>query len=99
MDALRQGLHNMDQAMNKGPASTAGQQGQADDTAGPKGQSDPLGRQIGEAGALGTSENLLQGEDVYRRAREILDEIRKRSGDQSRPAIERDYLKRLLNLF
>jgi uncharacterized protein (TIGR02302 family) len=99
MDALRQGLHNMDQAMNTGPASTAGQQGQADGTTGPKGQSDPLGRQIGQAGALGTSQNLLQGEDVYRRAREILDEIRKRSGDQSRTVIERDYLKRLLNLF
>ncbi|MBI1220561.1 MAG: TIGR02302 family protein [Rhodobacteraceae bacterium] len=99
MDALRQSLHNMDQAMNKGPASTAGPQGQADGTAGPKGQSDPLGRQIGQAGAMGTSQNLLQGEDVYRRAREILDEIRKRSGDQTRPSIERDYLKRLLNLF
>lgn len=99
MDALRQGLHSMDQAMNKGPTSTAGQQGQADGTAGPKGQSDPLGRQIGQAGALGTTQDLLQGEDVYRRAREILDEIRKRSGDQSRPSLERDYLKRLLNLF
>jgi hypothetical protein len=41
----------------------------------------------------------LQGDDVYRRAQDLLDEIRRRQGDQARPESERDYLKRLLDLF
>jgi hypothetical protein len=42
---------------------------------------------------------LLQGEDVYRRARDLLDEIRKRSGETGRTTEEREYLKRLLERF
>ena len=38
-------------------------------------------------------------QDVYRRAQELLDEIRKRAGEQGRPDQERSYLKRLLDLF
>ncbi len=99
MDALREGLHGMEQAMNQQPQRNAGSLGQSDGPTGQRGQSDPLGRQLGQAGSVGTDRNMLGSEDVYRRAREILDEIRRRSGDQSRPEPERDYLKRLLNLF
>jgi hypothetical protein len=42
---------------------------------------------------------MLGGEDVYRRARNLLDEIRRRSADQTRPTVELDYLKRLLERF
>tara|TARA_Y100000815_G_C13124768_1_gene418251 strand:- start:136 stop:348 length:213 start_codon:yes stop_codon:yes gene_type:complete len=69
--------------------------GQAD----PNGRRDPLGRESGTEGELGSNENLLQGEDVYRRARDLLDEIRRRSGDQERPEVELDYLRRLLDRF
>ncbi len=48
---------------------------------------------------IGSDRNLLQGDDVYRRAQDLLDEIRRRSGDQTRPESERDYLKRLLDMF
>ena len=37
--------------------------------------------------------------NVYRRARELLDEIRRRSGEQQRPTEELDYLRRLLERF
>ena len=60
---------------------------------------DPLGRQMGNTGQFGTDENLLQGEDVYRRAEELLGEIRRRSAEQNRPEVERDYLRRLLDRF
>ncbi len=60
---------------------------------------DPLGRQAGSNGSIGTEEGMLQGEDVYRRARELLDEIRRRSGEGERPEIELDYLRRLLDRF
>ena len=76
-----------------------GQQGQALGRSDPNGSRDPLGRENGENGRIGTDEQLLQGEDVYRRARELLDEIRRRSGEQSRPDAELDYLKRLLERF
>ena len=42
---------------------------------------------------------MLNGEDVYRRARNLLDEIRRRSGEGERSDIERDYLERLLERF
>ena len=48
----------------------------------------------------GTDENMLQGEDVYRRAEELAG---RRSGaglpNRSRPQVERDYLDRLLDRF
>ena len=42
---------------------------------------------------------MLQGQDVYRRAQDLLDEIRRRSGDLGRSQGERDYLRRLLDMF
>jgi hypothetical protein len=42
---------------------------------------------------------LAEGEDVYRRAQELMEDIRRRSGEGDRPQIELDYLKRLLDQF
>jgi uncharacterized protein (TIGR02302 family) len=99
MDALRQGLHSMDKAMAQGQPNAPGTTGQMEGATGKTGQIDPLGRQMGQAGSIGTGQAMLQGKDVYRRAREILDEIRRRSSDQTRSTEERDYLRRLLQLF
>ena len=65
----------------------------------PNDRRDPLGREQGAEGTLGSNDNLMQGEDVYRRARDLLDEIRRRSGEQHRPEIELEYLRRLLDRF
>ncbi|MEP1232615.1 MAG: TIGR02302 family protein [Alphaproteobacteria bacterium] len=73
-----------------------GQQGQR----GPGRGQDPFGR--GSGGAFGAS---VDGDvDVpsrmeMRRAREIPDELRKRSGERQRPPLERDYIDRLLKQF
>ena len=101
MDALREGMRNLGEAMaqEQRNQNQSGQQGEAVGRADPNGQRDPLGRDRGPEGTLGTEENLLQGEDVYRRARDLLDEIRRRSSDQERPANELEYLKRLLDRF
>ncbi|MFY0661876.1 MAG: TIGR02302 family protein [Shimia sp.] len=94
MDALREGLRNLGEAMaqqqQQGQQGTAEAQGQAQD---------PLGRSQGNRGAAGTDEGLLQGEDVYRQARRLLDEIRRRAGDADRSESERNYLERLLERF
>jgi hypothetical protein len=42
---------------------------------------------------------MLPDGDPAARAREILDEIRRRSGELGRPEIELDYLRRLLDRF
>jgi hypothetical protein len=42
---------------------------------------------------------VLGNGDPQRRAQELLDEIQRRSGEQSRPQEERDYLERLLDRF
>jgi uncharacterized protein (TIGR02302 family) len=97
MDALRDGMRNLGDAMAEAEGRE-GQQGTADGREGGE-QRDPLGRSPGANGQAGTDQGLLQGEDVYRRARELLDEIRKRSGESVRPEVERDYLRRLLDRF
>lgn len=98
MEALRDGMRNLGRALaqNQPPQ---GENGQQFGDAAAQGQRDPLGRDPGGTGTAGTPENMLQGEDVYRRAREILDELRRRSGEQQRPESERGYLRRLLDSF
>ncbi|MEO1778850.1 MAG: DUF4175 family protein, partial [Pseudomonadota bacterium] len=77
-----------------------GEQGQGNADADRRAEAqDPLGREPGANGSTGTEESLLQGEDVYRRARDLLDEIRRRAGEGERPDQELDYLKRLLDRF
>lgn len=98
MDALRDGMRNLGEAMAEQQQQQSGQQGEAMGRAGDQ-QRDPLGRNAGESGQVGTDDQLLQGEDVYRRARELLDEIRRRSGEGTRNQQELDYLKRLLERF
>lgn len=99
MEALREGMRNLGEAMAQQRQQQQGQQGEAVGRADPNGRRDPLGRDSGANGQVGSDENLLQGDDVYRRARDLLDEIRRRSSEQDRPAIELDYLKRLLDRF
>ncbi len=98
MEALRDGLRNMGEAMAEERRQQQGQQGQANGQAGGE-QNDPLGRNTGRNGELGNQSEMLQGEDVYRRALELEEELRRRSGEGARPELERDYLKRLLERF
>ncbi|MDU8910734.1 TIGR02302 family protein [Aestuariicoccus sp. MJ-SS9] len=98
MEALREGMRNLGEALAEQQQQNQGQQGMADGSD-PGTQRDPLGRDAGSNGQLGTEEGMLQGEDVYRRARELLDEIRRRSGEGERPDEEIEYLERLLERF
>ncbi len=89
LDSLRQGTRALAEQMARQ------QQGQgAEQTS-----RDPLGRaQEGQFGD--SSENVKIPEEIAtQRAREILDEVRKRLGEPSRPPAELDYLERLLKQF
>ena len=98
MDALREGMRNLGEALAQEQREMRGGQGEAQGNVGGQ-RNDPLGRNAGTNGQLGNDQNMLQGEDVYRRARDLLDEIRRRSGQGERPEVELDYLKRLLERF
>ena len=98
MEALREGMRALGEAIQQEQQNA--QQGQGTSESDRRAEArDPLGRDPGSNGSVGTEEGLLQGEDVYRRARDLLDEIRRRSGDGERPDVELDYLKRLLDRF
>ena len=97
MEALREGMRSLGEAMAQNQQNQPGQGTQDGDMQ--ANNRDPLGRNPGAAGSISTEESLLQGEDVYRRARELLDEIRRRTGETDRPKIELEYLKRLLERF
>ncbi|MCA0846443.1 TIGR02302 family protein [Salipiger thiooxidans] len=98
MEALREGMRSLGEAMAQQQQQNQGQQGQQQG-GNPGQQRDPLGRNAGANGQIGTDENMVQDEDVYRRARELLDEIRRRSGEGERPEEELEYLERLLERF
>lgn len=92
LDALRRGAQALAEQMY----------GEGQPGRGPGGQSpsaqnqDPLGRMRRTDGPdLGTSVRVPEEIDVQR-AREILDELRRRLGDSDRPRPEIDYLERLL---
>lgn len=97
MEALREGMRSLGEAMAQQQQNNPGQGNVEGDVR--QSDNDPLGRSRGNRGSIGTEEGLLQGEDVYRRARELLDEIRRRAGEGDRPDAELDYLKRLLDRF
>jgi soluble cytochrome b562 len=98
MEAMREGMEEFGEALaeeNREGQENGGTQeaGRAD----PNGR-DPLGREPGDAARIGSDRNMVQN-DPDQRAQELLDEIRRRSGEAQRPTEELDYLKRLLELF
>ena len=99
LEALRDGLRAFGEAMaqenQQDGQRRAGAEAREEDGEG----RDPLGRQAGESLRIGSDNNILADKEIYRRAEELLEEIRRRSGDLTRPEGERDYLKRLLDLF
>jgi hypothetical protein len=98
MEALREGMRSLSEAMAQEQQDGERQPGQNQGQASRQNR-DPLGREQGSDGMTGSDEQMLQGENAQRRSRELLDEIRRRSGEQERPEIEREYLKRLLDQF
>lgn len=92
LDKLRKGAQSMAEQMMEGGESQAGQ------GAGNNGR-DPLGRpDRSNRPDLGLSVKVPDEIDIQR-AREVLDELRRRLGDPARPTIELDYLERLIKPF
>ncbi len=60
---------------------------------------DPFGRRREGIGGLNNSDIKIPEESELQRAREIMDELRRRAGERQRPKLERDYIDRLLRRF
>lgn len=97
MEALREGMRALGDALSQEQQQQAGQ-GNAEGNQRAD-QRDPLGRDQSSNGGESTQGDLALDNDAYGRARELLDEIRRRSGETERPEVERDYLNRLLDRF
>lgn len=91
LDALRKGARSLAETLQQGedgPDSRVGRQN--------GGQTDPLGRPLhGREFGNDTTVNI-PGEIDVQRVRRILEELRRRIADPSRPKIELDYIERLL---
>ena len=98
MEALREGMRSLGEMMaQQQQQQQPGQGAQESDRRADN--RDPLGRESGNSGADGDNGPLALNDDAYGRARELLDEIRRRSGEAERPEEERNYLNRLLDRF
>jgi hypothetical protein len=92
LDQLRQGAQQLAEQMAQGNENQEGQ------VQGESGR-DPLGRpDRSNRPDLGLSVKVPDQIDIQR-AREVLDELRRRLGDPSRPTIELDYLERLIRSY
>jgi uncharacterized protein (TIGR02302 family) len=91
LESLRQGAREMAQRLSE---RNAGREGMPNPRALGRGR-DGTGKPTGQTGA-GTEDVGIPDEAELRRAREILDELRRRSGDRNRPPVEREYIDRLL---
>ena len=111
---LQQGAQGLARQMTQGQGQGEGQgqqdaqdgEGQDDGTGGPNGQeTDPLGRPRGRrpdqtAGPYDDPNRDRVGQgDLAARARQVLEELRRRLGDPARPQVEQDYLERLLKRY
>jgi uncharacterized protein (TIGR02302 family) len=91
LEQMRQSAQQMAEQMQKDAQQRLGRSGSS--------SRDPLGRpQRAQGPDLGTSVKVPDAIDAQR-AREILEELRKRSGDSLRPQEELDYIDRLLKRF
>lgn len=91
LDKLRRGARKLAQQLMKRLGQQAGQLA---------GRRDPFGRRTSRQGPDFGDDSVKIPEHIdVQRAREILQELRKRFGNSARPPVELDYLERLLRRF
>lgn len=73
--------------------------GQSDNDPRERVDRDPFGRPMSNNGTFDQGDVKIPDEDILQKSRRILDELRRRSSERSRPTIELDYIDRLLKRF
>ena len=99
LEALRRARRGMGQALSAGGGMAGGLPRLFGPPARNGGRQDPFGRLGHGTGSLVGDGVKVPTEGQRKRVRAILDELRRRAGDASRPPEERDYIRRLLRRF
>jgi uncharacterized protein (TIGR02302 family) len=101
LDALRRGAQNLAQSMQQQGMLGPGPNGQPGRLGLPRAQqdTDPLGRPLRGRDYGDDTTVKVPGEIDVQRARRILEELRRRFGENFRPQLELDYIERLLRDF
>jgi uncharacterized protein (TIGR02302 family) len=105
LNALREGARDMaeemarQQQMGRRPGNGRGGRGEQQQLQGDG--RDPLGRRYerDRGGEVDDGKTVIPDKADVQKARDILDELRRRSSDPNRPDIELDYIDRLLDSF
>jgi uncharacterized protein (TIGR02302 family) len=102
LDQLQQGARDfakqMQEQMTKGWGSPGDSEGTPNDPA-DMGDRDPFGRNWSANGTFDQGDVAIPDDTTLQKSRQILDELRRRAGERSRPALELDYIERLLKRF
>ncbi|MDP2331542.1 MAG: TIGR02302 family protein [Reyranella sp.] len=100
LDNLQQGMGDMAEQMRQRGPGNAQDLAEIEERERRGEDRDPLGRSDGNYGdAVDTGTDKVPLELERQRSREILDELRRRAGDQLRPKDELDYIDRLLKTY
>jgi hypothetical protein len=95
LDKMRQGAKSLVEQMMSGMGQP-GNQGRAQAGSGDR---DPLGRPLPTQGLDNGDSVKVPEEADIQRARQILEELRRRLGERARPPGELDYIERLIERF
>jgi hypothetical protein len=102
LDQLQQGARDFAKQLRENLAKGWGSPGDDEATEGntpATGDRDPFGRPTSANGPYDQGDVAIPDESVLQKSRQILDELRRRAGERSRPTIELDYIERLLRRF
>jgi uncharacterized protein (TIGR02302 family) len=103
LDQLQQGARDfakqLRDQMGNGFESQGDETGATDRETPDGGDRDPFGRPMSSTGPYDQGKVEIPDDSILQKSREILDELRRRAGDRARPAIELDYIDRLLRRF
>ncbi len=99
LDQLQQGMQAMVDSFMERMGQSQPQRGSGPVGMEPGAGRDPLGRSTGETGLEALEGVEIPDKMELRRARKILNELRKRRSESGRPPIELDYIDRLLQQF
>jgi uncharacterized protein (TIGR02302 family) len=101
LEALRRGAQNLAQSMQQQGMMGPGPNGQPGRLGQPRAQqdTDPLGRPLRGRDYGDDTTVKVPGEIDVQRARRILEELRRRFGENFRPQLELEYIERLLRDF
>jgi len=105
LDQLQQAARDFAQQLQKrlgnGWGDPNGDEVGASDRGDPRArvERDPFGRPASNNGTYDQGDVKIPDEGILQKSRQILDELRRRAGERSRPQIELDYIERLLKRF